>query len=106
MQSNRVRKTLRDGDLALGAYVGGIADVQIVEIIGQTGFDAAFIDMEHTSLAVRPCEQTPVAAEKRRQYSGEERVSQIMCLRICVTATSARITIATIASRIAATRVH
>jgi len=45
MQSNRVKKIIREGGLALGTYVGGIADPQIVEIIGHAGFDAAFIDM-------------------------------------------------------------
>ena len=44
MQPNRVKRILRDGGLALGTYVGGIADPQIVEIIGHAGFDAAFID--------------------------------------------------------------
>src|SRR3569623_330833 len=49
MQENRVKRIMRDGGLALGTHVGGIADPQIVEIIGLAGFDAAFIDMEHTS---------------------------------------------------------
>ena len=48
MLKNRVKRILRDGGLALGTYTGGIADPQIVEIIGHAGFDAAFIDMEHT----------------------------------------------------------
>lgn len=46
MQTNRVKKILREGGLALGTYTGGIADPQIVEIIGHAGYDAAFIDME------------------------------------------------------------
>src|SRR5579875_2261344 len=50
MRENRVKRILRQGGLALGTHVGGIADPQIVEIIGLAGFDAAFIDMEHTSL--------------------------------------------------------
>jgi 2-keto-3-deoxy-L-rhamnonate aldolase RhmA len=49
MIENRVKRILREGGMALGAYVGGIADPQIVEIIGHAGFDAAFIDLEHTS---------------------------------------------------------
>jgi 2-keto-3-deoxy-L-rhamnonate aldolase RhmA len=49
MRENRVKRILRDGGLALGTHVGGIPDPQIVEIIGLAGFDAAFIDMEHTS---------------------------------------------------------
>jgi len=48
MMQNRVKRILREGGLALGSYVGGIADSQIVEIIGHAGFDAAFIDLEHT----------------------------------------------------------
>jgi 2-keto-3-deoxy-L-rhamnonate aldolase RhmA len=39
---------MREGKLALGTYVS-LADPQIVEIIGLAGFDAAFIDMEHTT---------------------------------------------------------
>ena len=49
MQQNRVKKILREGGLALGTHVGGIPDPQIVELIGLAGFDAAFIDMEHTT---------------------------------------------------------
>ena len=47
MRANRVKQVMREGQLALGAYVT-LADPQIVEIIGLAGFDAAFIDMEHT----------------------------------------------------------
>jgi 2-keto-3-deoxy-L-rhamnonate aldolase RhmA len=38
---------MREGKLALGTYVT-FADPQVVEIIGLAGYDAAFIDMEHT----------------------------------------------------------
>jgi 2-keto-3-deoxy-L-rhamnonate aldolase RhmA len=38
---------MREGKLAIGTYVG-LADPQVVEIIGLAGFDAAFIDMEHS----------------------------------------------------------
>src|SRR5271170_3809878 len=55
MKENRVKHILRDGGLALGTYVGGIADPQIVEIIGLAGFDAAFIDMEHTTYDPARC---------------------------------------------------
>jgi 2-keto-3-deoxy-L-rhamnonate aldolase RhmA len=47
MRQNRVKKVMREGNLALGTYVT-FADPQIVELIGLAGFDAAFIDMEHT----------------------------------------------------------
>ena len=47
MRTNRVKSVMATGKLAIGTYVG-LADPQIVEIIGLAGFDAAFIDMEHT----------------------------------------------------------
>jgi 2-keto-3-deoxy-L-rhamnonate aldolase RhmA len=50
--------------LALGTHVGGIADPQIVEIIGLAGFDAAFIDMEHTSFDLRDIQLMVMAAER------------------------------------------
>ena len=37
MKENRVKRILHDGGLALGTHVGGIADPQIVEIIGLQG---------------------------------------------------------------------
>ncbi|MCH8745360.1 MAG: hypothetical protein IIB31_06900 [Chloroflexi bacterium] len=48
MRENRVKKVMSQGKLALGTYVT-FADPQVVEIIGLAGFDAAFIDMEHTT---------------------------------------------------------
>jgi 2-keto-3-deoxy-L-rhamnonate aldolase RhmA len=48
MRENRVKARIKQGKLALGTYVG-IADPAVVEVIGLAGFDAAFIDMEHTS---------------------------------------------------------
>src|SRR4029078_5406561 len=64
MQINRVKKILKEGGLALGTYTGGIADPQIVEIIGHAGFDAAFIDMEHTSFDLRDVQLMVMAAER------------------------------------------
>ena len=64
MQTNRVKTILREGGLALGTYVGGIADPQIVEIIGHAGYDAAFIDMEHTSFDLRDVQLMVMAAER------------------------------------------
>src|SRR2546423_11952940 len=64
MQTNRVKKILRSGGLALGTYTGGIADPQIVEIIGHAGYDAAFIDMEHTSFDLRDIQLMVMAAER------------------------------------------
>jgi 4-hydroxy-2-oxoheptanedioate aldolase len=64
MQPNRVKRILDEGGLALGTYVGGIADPQIVEIIGHAGYDAAFIDMEHTSFDLRDVQLMVLAAER------------------------------------------
>src|SRR5438552_13062034 len=64
MRPNRVKKILNEGGLALGTYTGGIADPQIVEIIGHAGFDAAFIDMEHTSFDLRDIQLMVMAAER------------------------------------------
>src|SRR5215470_15364913 len=64
MRQNRVKRILTEGGLALGTHVGGIADPQIVEIIGLAGFDAAFIDMEHTSFDLRDIQQMVMAAER------------------------------------------
>ena len=62
MRQNRVKKLMRDGQLALGKYVT-MADPQIVEIIGIAGFDAAFIDMEHTTFDLGLVEEMIRAAD-------------------------------------------
>ena len=56
MRQNRVKKLMRENKLALGKYVS-LADPQVVEIIGIAGFDAAFIDMEHTGFDLRTVEE-------------------------------------------------
>ena len=56
MRQNRVKQLMREGKLALGKYVS-LADPQVVEIIGIAGFDAAFIDMEHTGFDLRIIEE-------------------------------------------------
>jgi 2-keto-3-deoxy-L-rhamnonate aldolase RhmA len=48
MLRNRVKERIAEGKLAIGTYVN-LADPAIIEIIGLAGFDAAFIDMEHTA---------------------------------------------------------
>ena len=63
MRPNRVRRILSEGGLALGTHVGGIADPH-VEIIGLAGFDAAFIDMEHTSFDLHDVQLMVMAAER------------------------------------------
>ena len=64
MRENRVKRILREGGLALGTHVGGIADPQIVELIGLAGFDAALIDMEHTSFDLHDVQLAVMAAER------------------------------------------
>src|SRR5215207_10100585 len=64
MQENRVKRIMQGGGLALGTHVGGIADPQIVEIIGLAGFDAAFIDMEHTTFDLHDVQACVMAAER------------------------------------------
>src|SRR5688572_5621350 len=64
MQQNRVKRIMQEGGLALGTHVGGIADPQIVEIIGLSGFDAAFIDMEHTTFDLHDVQACVMAAER------------------------------------------
>src|SRR5205814_9465346 len=63
MKENRVKRILSEGGLALGTHVGGIADPQIVEIIGLAGLDAAFIDMEHTTYDLHDVQLAVMAAE-------------------------------------------
>lgn len=48
----KVKEKIRQGRLAIGTYVN-LADPAIVEIIGLAGFDAAFIDMEHTAFDLK-----------------------------------------------------
>ncbi len=62
MQENKVRRALRENRLALGTYVT-FADPQVVEIIGLAGFDAAFIDMEHTTFDLGLVAQMIVTAD-------------------------------------------
>jgi len=64
MQENRVKRIMNEGGLALGTHTGGIADPQVVEIIGLAGFDAAFIDMEHTSFDLPTVQLMVMAAER------------------------------------------
>jgi 2-keto-3-deoxy-L-rhamnonate aldolase RhmA len=68
MRKNRVKGKMRQGKLAIGTYVG-LADPAVVEVIGLAGFDAAFIDMEHTSFdlstveaMIRACDLTAITS--------------------------------------------
>ena len=62
MRNNKAKQIMNSGQLALGAYVA-LADPQIVEIIGISGFDAVFIDMEHTAFDLSLVQQMIVAAD-------------------------------------------
>ena len=62
MRQNRVKNVMKQGQLALGTYVT-FADPQIIEIIGLAGFDAAFIDMEHTTFDLGMVSQMIAAAD-------------------------------------------
>ena len=64
MRENRVKRIMREGGLAIGTYVGSLADAQVVEIIGHAGFDAAFIDMEHTAFDLSTVQSMVMAAER------------------------------------------
>jgi 2-keto-3-deoxy-L-rhamnonate aldolase RhmA len=62
MKENRVKSIIKAGGLAIGTYVS-LADPAIVEIIGLAGYDAAFIDMEHTSFDLKTVEEMIRAAD-------------------------------------------
>ena len=64
MRENRVKRVMREGGLAIGAYVGALADAKVVEIIGHAGYDAAFIDLEHTAFDLSTVQAMVVAAER------------------------------------------
>src|SRR5258708_33965970 len=64
MQENRVKRIMNEVVLALGTHTGVFADPQVVEIIGLAGFDAAFIDMEHTSFDLPTVQLMVMAAER------------------------------------------
>jgi 2-keto-3-deoxy-L-rhamnonate aldolase RhmA len=68
MRENRVKAKIRQGKQAFGTYVN-IADPAVVEAIGLAGFDAAFIDMEHTTFdlglveaMIRACDVTGITS--------------------------------------------
>jgi len=56
MHKNRIKEKIRQGKLAVGTYVN-LADPAVVEIIGLAGFDAAFIDMEHTGFNLQTVQE-------------------------------------------------
>jgi 4-hydroxy-2-oxoheptanedioate aldolase len=64
MLQNRVKRILKEGGLALGGHVGSMGGITMVEIIGHAGFDAVFIDMEHTAYDLRDIQVMILAAER------------------------------------------
>ncbi len=62
MRENRIKAKIREGKLAIGTYAG-LADPALVEIIGLAGFDAAFIDMEHSAFDFKLVEEMARACD-------------------------------------------
>ena len=61
MRENRVKKVMREGEIAIVSHVG-FADPAVVEIIALAGFDGAFINEHHfTYFSLNPS-STPLAA--------------------------------------------
>lgn len=56
MRRNKIKEKWNQGKLAVGTYVN-LADPAVCEIIGLAGFDAAFIDMEHTGFNLETVQQ-------------------------------------------------
>lgn len=56
MHKNRIKEKWNHDKMAVGTYVN-LADPAVVEIIGLAGFDAAFIDMEHTAFNFETVQQ-------------------------------------------------
>ncbi len=54
--ANRIRERIAQGQLAIGTYVN-LADPSVVEMIGIAGYDAAFIDMEHTAFDLQTVQE-------------------------------------------------
>jgi 4-hydroxy-2-oxoheptanedioate aldolase len=63
MRENRAKRIINEGGLALGTGMGSLADPAIVEIIGLAGFDAVFIDMEHSALSLQQVQEMTRAAD-------------------------------------------
>jgi len=84
MRKNRVKGKMRQGKLAIGTYVG-LADPAVVEVIGLAGFDAVFIDMEHTSFdlsmveaMIRACELAGITSLVRVPDSNPKTILRIL----------------------------
>ena len=84
MRNNRIKEKWRQGKSAFGTYVN-LADPAVVEIIGLAGFDAAFIDMEHTGFnletvqqMLRACDLTGIASLVRVPDNNPKTILRIL----------------------------
>ena len=75
MQTNRVKKIIREGGLVLGAYVGGIADPQIVEIINRV---ADAVRKGGIARFALPTNKTGVPAQRGAVARALRRVRQLL----------------------------
>lgn len=84
MKKNRVKERIAQGELAIGTYVN-LADAAVAEIIGLAGFDAAFIDMEHTAFdlplvqeMVRACDLTGICSIVRVPDNNPKNILRVL----------------------------
>lgn len=84
MLKNRVKEAITQGKLAIGTYVN-LADPAIVELIGIAGFDAAFIDMEHTAFdlsvvqeMIRACDGAGICSLVRVPDSNPKTILRVL----------------------------
>lgn len=61
---NRALKIIRDGGLAFGLPLGSLGSPTLVELAGEAGFDAVFVDMEHGPYDLRDVAAMILAAER------------------------------------------
>ncbi|MBW2308556.1 MAG: siderophore biosynthesis protein SbnG [Deltaproteobacteria bacterium] len=83
MKTNRVKKLLNSGRLAVGQWVG-LCDPAVVEIMALAGYDFVAIDLEHTMFDLQTVENMVRAAEAT-EITSLVRVSSLdpkMILRI------------------------
>ncbi len=64
MLQNRIKKIIREGGVALAAHGGCFREPEVIELIGQAGYDGVFIDMEHTGFDLRDIQTMVLAAER------------------------------------------
>jgi len=84
MTENRIKRRIKQGRLAVGTYVL-LRDPAIIEIIGLAGFDAAFIDMEHTCFemamvedCIRACDLAGIASIVRVPENNSSHILRVL----------------------------